>query len=85
VEFENFLLNLFSKGLKALISIKTKIMSADKDRSSPAPTNHDKTEQGVNQSTETRTKNSSSKLWLVILIIIVFLLIILSYTGVVNF
>ena len=58
-------------------------MSADKDRSSPVPTNHDKSEQGVNQSTETRTENSGSKLWVVILIAIVFLLIILAVTGVV--
>lgn len=59
-------------------------MSTDKDRSSPVPTDHKKSEQGVNQSTETRTGTSRSKLWVVILIIIVFLLIILSVTGVVN-
>ncbi|GAA4312550.1 hypothetical protein GCM10023115_31290 [Pontixanthobacter gangjinensis] len=59
-------------------------MSADKDRSSPVSTKHDKTEQGVNQSTETRTGNSGSKLWIVIAVVIVFLLIILSITGVVN-
>lgn len=59
-------------------------MSADKDRSSPVPTKHDESEQGVNQSTETRKGSSGFKLWLVVLIVIVFLLIILSITGVVN-
>lgn len=59
-------------------------MSADKDKSSPVPTDHKKSEKGVNQSTETRTGNSRSKLWIVILIILVFLLIILAITGVVN-
>lgn len=59
-------------------------MNTDKDRSSPVPTDHKKSEDGVNQSTETRTKNSSSKLWVVILLAIVFLLIILAITGVVD-
>lgn len=59
-------------------------MSADKDRSSPVPTDHKKSESGRNQSTETRTGNSGNKLWIVILIILVFLLIILSVTGVVS-
>ncbi|MBT8294852.1 MAG: hypothetical protein KJP01_05665 [Gramella sp.] len=60
-------------------------MSADKDRSSPVPTKHDKSEQSRNQSTETRTTKDRSKLWVVLLAVIVFLLIILSITGVVTF
>ncbi|MFV8225595.1 hypothetical protein [Christiangramia aquimixticola] len=60
-------------------------MANDKDRSSPVPTEHRKSEQGRNQSTETRTSNSGSKLWIVILVVVIFFLIILSVTGVVNF
>ena len=59
-------------------------MNTDKDRSSPVPTDHKKSEQSRNQSTEARTRTSGSKLWVVILLVIVFLLIILSVTGVVN-
>lgn len=59
-------------------------MSADRDRSSPVPTDHKKSEQGVNQSTETRTKNSRSKLWVVILFVIILIVVILAITGVVD-
>ena len=79
------MLKLFLEVLKAVFSVKRNAMNNDKkDRSSPVPTNHDKTEQSRNQSTETRKESSKSKLWIVILIIVVFLLIILSITGVVN-
>ncbi len=60
-------------------------MSADKDRSSPVPTNHKKSESGINQSTETRTENSGSKMWIIILLGIIFLIIILSVSGLVEF
>lgn len=58
-------------------------MAEKKDRSSPVNTKHRESEQGRNQSTETRTEGSRSKIWIVALIVIVFLLIILSVTGVV--
>ena len=58
-------------------------MDTKHDRSSPVPTKHDESEEGRNQSTETRTDGSRSKLWIVLLIVIVFLLIILAITGVV--
>lgn len=59
-------------------------MSKDKDRSSPVPTEHRESGQGVNQSTETRTQNTGSKTWLVVAIIIVFLIIILAVSGVIQ-
>jgi cytochrome b subunit of formate dehydrogenase len=60
-------------------------MAKDKDRSSPVPTEHRKSEQGRNQSTETRTMDSGSKTWIVVLVVVIFLLIILAVTGVINF
>lgn len=58
-------------------------MADKKDRSSPVHTKHRESEQGRNQSTETRTEGGRSKIWVVALIVIVFLLIILAVTGVV--
>lgn len=78
------MLKLFLKFAKTVFSLKTTDMNADKDRSSPVPTDRKESRDTVNQSTETRTANSGSKLWVVILIIVVFLLVILSVTGVVN-
>lgn len=59
-------------------------MNNDKDRSSPVPTEHRESGQGINQSTETRTGNSGSKTWLVVAVIIVFLIIILAVSGVIQ-
>jgi len=59
-------------------------MNKDKDRSSPVPTDHKKSEESINQSTETRTQNSGSKLWVVVILVIIFLVVILAVTGTIN-
>ena len=58
-------------------------MAEKQDRSSPVNTKHRESEQGRNQSTETRTEGRKSKKWIIALVVIVFLLIILAITGVV--
>lgn len=59
-------------------------MTKNKDRSSPVPTEHRESGQGINQSTETRTKNSGSKTWIVVAAIIIFLLVVLAVSGVIE-